>query len=48
MLKKKDAPLVKNGYYLYLLNSIRNILITKHKEILEYYNYKKDLENGKK
>ena len=46
--KKKDAPLVKNGYYLYLLNSIRNILITKHKEILEYYNYKKDLENGKK
>lgn len=36
------------GYYRYLLNSIIDILREKNKNILEYYNYKKYLENGKK
>ena len=37
----------RKGYYRFVLNSIRNLFNEKNKELLEYYNFKKNLENGK-
>ena len=48
MLKKKNGALDRKGYYRWLLNSVIDILRKKNKSYLEYYNYKKYLENGKK
>ena len=38
----------RKGYYRFVLNSVRNLFNEKNKELLEYYNFKKNLENGKK
>lgn len=35
------------GYYRFVLNSLIDVLRKKNKQILEYYNFKKDLKNGK-
>lgn len=46
MLKKKNLSLDRKGYFRFVLNSIRTIFNEKNKQLLDYYNYKKNLENG--
>ena len=47
MLKKKDTNMDRKGYYRFVLNSYIALWNKKNKQILEYFNYKKYLENGK-
>lgn len=35
------------GYYRFVLNTIIDVFRKKNKQILEYYNFKKELKNGK-
>ena len=37
----------RKGYYRFVLNSIRDLFNEKNRQLLEYYNFKKNLENGK-
>ena len=47
MLKKKDTNLDRKGFYRFVLNSYISLWNEKNRQLLEYFNYKKNLENGK-
>ena len=38
----------RKGYYRFVLNSVRDLFNEKNRQLLEYYNFKKNLENGKR
>ena len=37
----------RKGYYRFVLDSIRYLFNEKNRQLIEFYNYKKDLKNGK-
>tara|TARA_R110000823_G_scaffold194990_1_gene326324 strand:+ start:192 stop:323 length:132 start_codon:yes stop_codon:yes gene_type:complete len=37
----------KKGYFTFLISSLIDVCSKKNKQLLEYYNFKKDLKNGK-